>query len=443
MSIKTLFEAESIAVVGASHQAHKVGHDIFRNLLVSRKKIYPINPNAKKILGKKCYPSVLAVKEKIDLAVIAVHATLVPKVMNECAKKGIKSVIIISAGFSEIGKTELEKNVFDIAKRNGIRILGPNCLGVIDTAQKFNATFFNKLPAKGDISFVSQSGALGVAVLDWAVKKKIGLSKFISIGNTLDINVHELIDYLNEDKNTKAICLYLEGLKKGREFINSAKRSKKPIIVLKAGETASGLKAAASHTGALASEHAIYEGAFKQCGISQVNTLYQLFEVAQSHVLKACPVSLRALIITNAGGAGVIASDAFEKSGIEIAKIPEDLIKYISKKLPPEWSHNNPVDVVGDALPERYEAVLNIAEKEHFYDLIFLILTPQTMTDPDKVAQVFVDFRKRTKKPCFACFMGGRSVDKAKNILSKNGILNFEEPEYGAEVISKIGKCKV
>lgn len=329
MSLKGLFEAKTIAVIGASRQAQKVGHDVFRNLLVSRRKIYPINPNAKKINGIKCYPSVLNVKEKIDLAVIAVPAKIVPKVMLECAKKEIKNIIIISAGFSEVGETELEDEIVKIAKRFGMRILGPNCLGIIDTDKKLNATFFNKMPLKGEIGFISQSGALGVAELDWAIKKKIGLSKFISFGNMADIDIHELIDYLNEDKNTKAICLYIESLKKGKEFISSAKRSKKPIIALKAGETASGAKAASSHTGALATDNAIYEGAFRQCGVSRVHTLFQLFEVAQSHTLRECPLGLRALVITNAGGPGVIASDAFEKDGIE----SQDYLMKLSRSL--------------------------------------------------------------------------------------------------------------
>jgi acetyl coenzyme A synthetase (ADP forming)-like protein len=441
MSVSELFKAKSIAVIGASHEIHKVGHDIFRNLLASKKKIFPINPNVKEILGVKTYPSVLDVKDEIDLAIIVVPAKIVPVVMKDCVKKGIKFVIIISAGFSEVGNKALEEEVLGIAKNAGIRILGPNCLGVIDPAQKFNATFFNKMPVRGKISFVSQSGALGVAELDWAIKKKIGLSKFISVGNIIDIDFAELINYLNEDKKTKVICLYVESLKNGTAFIEAAKKSLKPIIVLKAGTTSSGLKAAVSHTGALATDNAIYDGVFRQCRVSRVNTLYQLFEVAQAHVFGDCPKGKRALIITNAGGPGVIASDAFEKNDVEIASLPNTVLEELNKKLPLPWSHNNPVDVIGDALPERYEAVLKTVEKEKFYDFVFLILTPQTMTGPEKVAEILVEFHKRTKVPCFGCFMGGKSVDKAKSILNKNHILNFEEPEYGALVIGKTEKC--
>ena len=437
MGIEKLFSAKTIALIGASHQAHKVGHDILKNLLESKRKIYPVNPKATRILGVKAYPTVQDIKGKIDLAIIAVPAQVVPKVMQDCAKKGIKYVMIISAGFSEIGKKELEQSVTNIAKRNGMRILGPNCLGIIDAVTNLNATFFNKMPAKGNISFISQSGALGIAVLDWAIKKKIGLSKFISIGNIADINAHEIIDYLNEDPETKAICLYIESLKNGRAFIESAKKSKKPIVVLKAGATSSGAKAAASHTGALATENAIYDGAFKQCGISRVDTLFQLFEVAQVHALNECLIGRRALIISNAGGAGVIASDAFERNDLEVVKLPAILIKELDKVLPQTWSHNNPIDIVGDALPERYEAVLKSIENGNFFDFVFVILTPQTMTQPEKVAKILSEFNKRFKKPCFACFMGGTSIDKAKNILSQNLILNFDEPEYGAEVISK------
>jgi acetyltransferase len=441
MGLDAVFQAGSIAVIGASREPRKVGHDIFKNLLMSKKKVFPVNPKAEKILGKKVFSSVLEIKERVDLAVIAVPAGIVQQVLTECAKKGVKDVIVISAGFSEIGNERMEQKIVEIAKRAGMRLLGPNCLGVIDPHQKLNATFFNKLPIKGRIGIVSQSGALGVAVLDWSIKKGIGLSKFISIGNAADLQMDEAIDYLNKDKNTKVICLYLESLKDGRAFMDAARRSRKPLIALKAGTTGAGAKAAMSHTAALATENAVYDGAFKQVGVSRVNTIYQLFEVAQVHTTKNCPKHHRALVVTNAGGPGVIASDAFERNEVELPRLPPSLVKRLDKRLPKFWSRNNPIDIVGDATPDRYAFVLKEIEKERFFDFVFLILTPQTMSGPEKVAQLLVDFHRRTHIPCFASFMGGRSVDAAKALLENSNILNFDEPEYAAQVIGKIGKC--
>jgi len=436
--MKEIFNPKSIAVIGASRYKGKVGHDVFKNLLKSKKKVFPVNPNANKILGKKAYSSVLDIKEKIDLAVIAVPANIVPNVVKECGEKGVKAVIIISSGFSEIGNKDLENKVMVIAKAHNMKVLGPNCLGIINPYQKLNASFFNKMPLKGDIAFISQSGALGVAVLDWAIQNKVGFSSFVSVGNCADIKIPDLVEYFGEDKKTKAICIYLESLKNGKRFMEIAKKIKKPIIVLKGGLTEKGQKAATTHTAALASSAEIYKGAFKQSGVLQVDNLHQLFEVARHYACCKIPTNKRGLIITNAGGVGVLASDAFEKNGLEIVELPEKIIKNLNKVLPKHWSHSNPIDIIGDATPKRYKDVLKIIEKERFYDFVFIALTPQTMTNPEEVARIVVRFNKKTKIPCFTCFMGGDAVRKAKKILKENKILNFKEPGYGAEVIAKM-----
>ncbi|MCD6576148.1 MAG: CoA-binding protein [Nanoarchaeota archaeon] len=436
--MKNFFEPRRIAVIGASRFKGKVGHDIFKNLLKEKKKVYPVNPNAKKILGRKAYTSILDIKEKIDLAIIAVPARIVPIVLEECGKKKVQNVIIISSGFSEVGNNELEEKIKLIGKKYNIKILGPNCLGIINPHKKLNAAFFNKMPPKGAIAFISQSGALGVAVLDWAIQNKVGLSAFVSIGNASDIKFPELIDYFSKDKHTKAICLYVEGLKDGKKFMSAVLRTQKPVIVLKGGLTESGEKAAATHTAALTTEAGVYKGALKQCGAIQVDNLHQLFEVARHFVYGKAPKGKNGLIITNAGGAGVLASDAFDKNGLNLVDIPEKVLEKLNKVLPIHWSKRNPIDVIGDATPKRYKEVLKILEKERFYDFVFFALTPQTMTEPEEVAKLLVKFHKKTKIPVFGCFMGGDAIRKAKKTLKENGILNFKEPSYGVEVISKM-----
>lgn len=437
--LEYFFNPRTIAVIGASHSKGKVGHDIFHSLLNEKKKVYPVNPNLTSVLGEPAYASVADIRAEIDLAVIAVPAKIVPQVIEECGKKSVKAVIIISSGFSESGNKALETEVVEIARKHNIRILGPNCLGVIVPRQKMNASFFNKMPEKGGIAFISQSGALGVAILDWAIKQEIGLSAFVSMGNAGDVDFADMLTYFEKDPDTKAICIYMESLKDGRKFLEAANGCKKPIIVLKAGRTEAGQKAAATHTAALATEDRVYDGAFKQHRLIRVNTLYQLFEIAQYFVYGHAPKGKRGLIITNAGGPGVLASDGFEREGIEIVKIDEAR-EELDKVLPAQWSKNNPIDIVGDAMPDRYKAVFDVIKSKKFFDFVLCILTPQAMTEPKDVAELFVKFYKETGVPCFGCFMGGDLIGTAKRILRENHITNFVEPDYAAKVISKMVK---
>ncbi|HDQ60058.1 MAG TPA: hypothetical protein ENN30_02590 [Candidatus Woesearchaeota archaeon] len=437
MNLNKIFNPKTIAVIGASSSPNKVGHDIFRNLLDSKKKVHPVNPKAKKILGMIVYKSVMDIKGKVDLAVIAVPAQTVPVVLEEVIRKKVPFTIIVSAGFSESGEIELEQKVIGLAK-DKTTILGPNCLGIINPHKKLNVSFFNKMPKKGSIAFVSQSGALGVAMLDWAIKNNIGLSSFVSIGNAIDLEYSELLKHMDRDKNTKAICIYMESVRHGERFLETLKSVKKPIIVLKAGKTKTGEKAAFSHTAALATEDAIYEGIFRQGKAVRVNTLYQLFEIAQVHALDQQPKGKKALIITNAGGPGVIASDAFENAGLELVDLPKHIKKELNDILPKHWSNNNPIDIIGDALPIHYKKTLNKLKNATFFDFIMVLLTPQTMTNPTEVAKELVAFNKKTKYPVFACFMGGHQVSEARRLIKKGGILHFMEPEYAAQVISKM-----
>jgi acetyl coenzyme A synthetase (ADP forming)-like protein len=437
--MKKFFEPRTIAVIGVSRFKGKVGHTIFKNLLKGNQRVYPINPNAKKILGRKAYPSVMEITDKIDLAIIVVPAKIVPEALEECGKKGIKNVIIISSGFSEVGNYELEEKIKEISQTYDIKVIGPNCLGVINPNKNLNASFFGKLPSPGRITFISQSGALGVAILDWAIQNEIGINTFVSIGNGMT-SFPELINFFGRDKKTKAICLYVEGLKDGKRFMDSVKNINKPVIVLKGGTTKSGEVAAFTHTASLATEAGIYKGAFKQCGAIQVNTLQQLFMVAEHIVNNKIPNGNKGLIITNAGGGGVLASDAFDRNGLSIPKLPNSVTKKLNELLPKRWSKRNPIDVGGDANPNTYKKVLGVFEKERFYDFILFIVTPQEMTNPEEIAKQIVRFHKRTKVPVFSCFMGGNLVKKAKKIIKENNLLDFDEPTQAAEVISKMIK---
>ena len=431
-----LFNPKKIAVIGASHDKTKVGHIIFENLLKKKKKTYPVNVKTKKILGEKVYPSVLDIKGKIDLAILAVPAKIVPSVMKEVVEKEIPYTIVISSGFSETGNKKLEKEVNEIA-RGKTRVLGPNCIGLINPHKKVNASFFEGMPSSGNVAFISQSGAIGIALLDWVMENNIGFSKFVSVGNSIDIDFDDLIDYLNKDKKTKSIFVYMEAVKEGKNFLNSLKKSKKPIYVMKAGNTKAGEKAAFSHTAALATEDEIYSGVIKQGGATRVDTLQQLFKIAEAHTVNQIPKGNKGVVVTNAGGLGVIISDAFERSGLEFAKIPKTKKDKLNKILPPLWSKGNPVDIVGDATPKRYEKTIKTL-KGKYLDFIIVMLTPQKMSEPEKTANAIVKLNKKSKVPIYTCFMGGDQISLAKNIFRKNKIVHFDEPEDAAKVINKM-----
>jgi len=433
MNFENFYNPKRIAVVGASREETKVGHIIFKNLLKSGKEVYPVNPNAESILNVPCKASLSSIKEKIDLVIICVKSQLIPDIIEEMKKKKIKSAIIISSGFSEVGNKDLEKEVYNKIKKYNIRIIGPNCLGLINPYSKLNASFFDDTPKEGNIALISQSGALGVAMLDMIIEKGIGLSKFISIGNAIDMSFDEIISSLNRDDKTKIITLYMESLKDGKKFMQAVSKAKKPVVVLKAGKSESGKKAASSHTAALAIEDKIYDGAFKQCGVVRVETLRELFNISKMAELKL--KGNKCLIITNAGGPGVMASDCFEKNGLMLIKIKDKLINELNGVLPLGWSKNNPIDIIGDATPDRYETTLKIVSKyKKDFDFIFLILTPQAMTYPEKVAEVITKFKDIK---IITCFMGGNKVKEAKKILENNKNINFEEPEDAAIIIKK------
>lgn len=431
--VKNIFEAKTYAVIGVSRDEKKVGHIIFKNLLKSNKKVIGINPNTKKILNQEIFPDLIETPYNIDVIIIASPAKTIPLILRQAGKRKIKYALIISAGFSESNNKELEEHIKRVAIEENIRILGPNSFGIIDTYQNLNTTFYSGNLNKGNIGFISQSGAIASAMLD----KINSFSKFASLGNSIDINFNHLIDYLIYDDTTKIICLYIESLQKntGREFIEICKKSKKPIIVLKGGNSKSGQSAAKSHTAALAIDSNIYQGAFKQAKLIQVNSVTEMFNVARI-LEKYSTINKNTTIITNAGGFGVLSADYCEEYGIPLTKLSQKTIESLNKILPSNWSKNNPIDIVGDATPEDYKKVLNIIEKDKETENIILILTPQHTSQPEKVASIL----NTIKKPLFTCFIGGEKINEANKIIQKNKIINFSEPEQLCQTISKIIK---
>ena len=430
--INIFFDAKTFAVVGASRDNKKVGHAVFKNLLHSDKKVFPVNPKAREVLGHRSYESILEIPYQIDCIVIAIPAKFVPLILRQAQKRKVKAAIILSSGFSEIGEIELEQRIIQIANEADIKILGPNSYGFIDPSQKLNTTYFEGISKQGTIAFISQSGAIGSAILDTNIK----LSGFVSIGNSAQLDFSDFIEYYSKDKKTKVITIYLESLKqvRGKRFIEISKKCKKPIIVLKAGKSQAGQKAAQSHTAALASEAGIYEGILKQAGTIQVNSIKQLFSVAKI-LEKYNKIGNTATIITNAGGLGVLATDACETNKIKIPPLSKSAIERLNKILPPNWSHGNPIDLVGNASAEDYEKTLSIVERENT-DFSIILLTPQRMTESLQTAKVLL----KVRKPVFACFLGSKQIKEAKKFMDQFGILNFDSIKEMCEAIGKVTK---
>ncbi|MES0341876.1 MAG: acetate--CoA ligase alpha subunit, partial [Candidatus Humimicrobiaceae bacterium] len=443
MSLKDFFCPDSVAVIGAAREEGKVGRTIFDNIIGSgyKGKVFPVNPKASDINGHKCYSSILDIKQDISLAVIVIPAKFISKVLEECSEKGIKYAIIISAGFKETGVkgAKREKRLIERAKSHGIRILGPNCLGMIDAACPINASFSANMPSKGKISFISQSGALLTSVLDWAKASKIGFSKVISLGNKADISENDLFETWEDDPNTDVITAYLEGVAKGREFIRISSKvtKKKPIIVIKSGNTDAGARAVSSHTGTLAGSAKAYDAAFKQSGIIRADTIKELFDYAKAFSYQPLPKGKKVAIITNAGGPGIMATDACENNGIQLASFSTETIDKLKSFLPEAANLYNPVDVLGDALSDRYKKALEVVIQDNNVDAVVVLLTPQAMTEDLETARAIFDVMDKSKKqiPVTTSFMGGDEVKKGINYLTKKRIPNFDIPESAVNTL--------
>ncbi|MEM2109713.1 MAG: acetate--CoA ligase family protein [Candidatus Odinarchaeota archaeon] len=443
-TLKTLFNPASVCIIGASAKPGKLGYNILDNIIKYgfKGRIYPVNPNYQTILDHPVFPSVNAVRDEIDLAVVAIPADSVLDVVEECGVNRVKNIVVISAGFKETGKegAERERVLKEICSKYGMRLLGPNCLGVIDTFTPLNASFSAQMPLKGNIAFISQSGALGTAILDWSFKNRIGFSKVISLGNKADLDESDFILALSEDVNTKVILLYIEDVKNGNRFVKSLTKvvKKKPVLVLKSGSSAAGQRAAVSHTGSLAGSNIAYETVFKQFGALQVNTISDLFNYAKVFSTQPTPKDNSVCILTNAGGPGIIATDACEKHGLKLAQLQPETLNALRECLPLNASIYNPIDILGDAQPDRYYKALEVLADDIGISSLIIILTPQATTKPTETAVELVKLIVKIGKPVAAAIMGGEQVAEAKRILSDNNIPVFSFPEDAVESISAL-----
>ena len=437
--LSPIFSPQSVAVIGATETVNSVGRTILENLIKGGfpGAIYPVNPKRDTVLGIKAYPSITAVPAKPDLAVIITPPTTVPGIVKDCGVAGVKGVIIISAGFKEIGApgVELERQVLEEANKAGIRIVGPNCLGVMVPASKLNATFAADMARPGSVGFISQSGALCTAVLDWSLKENVGFSAFVSLGSMLDVNWGDLIQHLGDDPNTKSIVMYMESIGDARAFLSAAREVAltKPIIVIKPGRTEAAAKAAASHTGSLTGSDEVLQAAFQRVGVLRVEAISELFDMAEVLAKQPRPKGPRLCIVTNAGGPGVLATDMLIGSGAQLANLAPETMAAFNQLLPPTWSHNNPVDIIGDAKPELYAKSLEIAAQDPNTDGILVILTPQAMTDPTATAECLKAYAQIPNKPVIASWMGADMVAKGEDILNAAQIPTFKYPDRAAK----------
>jgi len=449
-NIEAIMAPKSIAVVGASNRPGSVGLAVFSNILLGGYQgvLYPVNPKARSIQSVKAYPTLSEIPDEVDLAVLIVPAEQTPAVMAEAARKKVKGVVVISAGFKEVGGRglELERELQALARRHGIRMIGPNCLGVMNTNPqvRMNASFAPKAPKPGNIAFISQSGALCTAVLDFAAGKNIGFSKFISFGNKADVNEIDLLRYLQDDPDTQVIAMYLEDISDGRAFIETAREltwaAHKPMLAIKSGRSPEGAKAASSHTGSLAGSDLAYDAIFMQSGIMRVGTMNGLFDSAFAFANQPVPRGKRIAIVTNAGGPGILATDAAVRSGLTLAQFSEETKQKLREHLPPAANVNNPVDVIGDAKHSRYEAAIQEVLQDDGVDGAVVILTPTAMIDILETAQIVPQVAKGTDKPILCSFMGIVDVSAGVEYLQKNGIPNYAFPEDAVWVMSNLVK---
>jgi len=440
-----LFNPKSIAIVGASRTEGKVGYSVIRNAIQSGfpkiGKLWPINPKESSILDFKAYPTITEVPEDVDMAVICVPSRLVIPVAEECGKKGVQVLVVITAGFKETGSegAERERELVNICKKYGMRMLGPNCLGLITPS--VNVTFASSSPKKGNIAFLSQSGAMMTGILDWSATQPIGFSSFISLGNKSDIDTVDLIEYLSDDPNTNMILAYLEDNKDGPKFLDnvSIAAKKKPIIFLKSGKSAAGAQAASSHTGALAGSDVAYDLAFKKAGVLRVKTISDIFNLALVFSNLPLPGGDQFAIVTNAGGPGIVATDAFEDNNLGFSRFSEDILKELRDGLPEEANIYDPVDIVGDATPERYKFALETIFKEpdNLCAGALVILTPQAQTQPDRVVDLLIEVAKKCpSKLLVGAFIGGRTLAGPMQKMVQNKIPCYAFPEEGIEALN-------
>ncbi len=445
--LSSIFAPKTVAVIGASDTPGSVGRTLLWNLIGNPfgGTVYPVNPKHHSVLGIKAYSNIHDVPDSVDLAIIATPARTVPAIVEECVAAGVKGAVIVSAGFKEIGEPgiKLEQEILQSAHQGRLRIIGPNCLGVMNPHTGLNATFASSMARPGKVGFISQSGALCTSILDWSFRENVGFSAFVSIGSMLDVGWGDLIYYLGDDPHTKSIVIYMESVGDARSFLSAAREVAltKPIIVIKAGRTQAAAKASASHTGALTGSDEVLDAAFRRCGVLRVTKISELFNMAEVLAKQPRPKGPRLTIITNAGGPGVLATDYLITTGGELAEISQDTKSSLNKILPAYWSHGNPIDILGDADPQRYTKTLEVAAKDTKSDGVLVILTPQAMTDPTRTAEELKSYMQARQypshsKPILATWMGGAEVTAGEEILNRASIPTYPYPDSAARVFS-------
>ncbi len=446
--IESFFTPKRVAVIGASRDPHKLGYGVIRNLLKYKFKgeIFPVNKNASEILDIPCYSSVEELPDGIDLAVIVLPATIVPKIIEQCGAKGINNAIVVSGGFSETGEEgrELEDQLKEAAKKHGIRMIGPNCIGTIDTHAPVNTTFVVGMPEQGGIGFISQSGAMVAAVIDWARGAGVGFSRIVSLGNQIDVTETEMIDLIGNDRQTEVITAYAEGVSDGTEFLKVSREiaRKKPFVVLKGGQSEKGAEAVSSHTGALSGSKEAYSAAFRKSGVLEAKTMEEMFDWARALAWQPLPKGKRVAVLTNAGGPAILAVDALEKVGLEMAPLTDETRSYLKSRLPKAASSKNPVDVLAGSGPATYTLALEALLTDETVDAVVVIQAPQDWFLPASLAEVVGETAGLHHKPVIASIMGKASVDEALNILHKRRVPNVAFPERAASILSAMVQRK-
>lgn len=444
--LKALLNPKSIAVVGASRTPGKIGYVVLRNIIAYgyKGKIYPVNPHADEVLGLKAYPSVSSIPDEVDVVVVAVPAQEVPKVIEDAGKKGAKVAVVITSGFSEVGNVELENQIVETARKYGLRILGPNIFSYAYTPSSINATFGPLEIERGNIALISQSGALGIALMGWTIMNEIGLSALFSVGNMADIDVAELSELLIDDPYTKVIAIYLEGIKPGRgkDFIEKMTKVtlEKPVVVIKAGRSTRGMKAVASHTGSLAGSDQLYEAAFKQAGIIRAYTVEEMFDIARAFSQQPLPRGENTVIITNGGGVGVLATDAAEFSGVKLVEPSPQLIDAFRQTMPWFGSPKNPVDLTGQATVDNYIKAIKVAVESPEIDNIVILYCRTAVLDPRDLAKAIVEFYEENKvdKTTVVSFVGGQDTYEAMKYLNRHNIPAYPSPERAVNALAKM-----
>ena len=447
-SLSPFFNARGVAVLGASTNPKKLSYGILENLLTNgyQGDVYPVNPNAASILGKKAYASIADVPDPVELAVVVLPVTVIMETMREIGERGIKSVVIITGGFKELGPegAEIEKSVKNLAENYGMRVVGPNCVGTIDVRTGLNSTFIKGVPPAGPIAFISQSGAICGGVIDLIINSKIGFSHFASLGNEMDVTETDMLEYFAEDENVKVIAMYVEGIQDGPRFMRIAREvsRKKPIVFLKAGKNDAGAKAVSSHTGSLAGSYAAYQSALKQSGVIEVSTINELFNLAWALGSQPLPKGKKVAITTNAGGAAALAADSLDFNGFELAKIKPEIQTRLREKLNPSAQVSNPVDMLGSVSPDDYLWSLGNLDMDEGVDILLPILVPQSLVDTAGVARSWVEVGKQTKKTLLTCLMGERSTEESERILNLNNVPVYPFPDQAGPVLKGMWEYK-